>query len=261
MMNQPIPQRFEELKLKLRNIPHLPIPIKIDAVRLREEVESIPYPLLPYQSTFQEAHNHYQNVWKGISLISLDGQIYSDLHDGGDLEKTLGMYQKTGLTEYCPYAYEVLDQIGAGESRARILSIAPGGTLGWHSHNLELRQPEHLITMQIPIMMPKGFKYSVISYMDYRGSDFNTAPTVYEKHYEPGNVYIFNSYHYHNVFNHDATAERITLMCYVNLKNPKVFEVIEKAVEQYDGPVIESYDSYVNKMNTRLGINENSDIR
>lgn len=250
-------QKLSDLLLKLRSIPHLTLPIEIDAVRLRQELESIPFPLLPYQSNFQEAHNHYQTYWKGLSLVSKDGGIFTDLCEG-ELADTIGTYQKTGLSDYCPYAYEILDMIGAGESRARILAIQPGGTLGWHSHVLELNQPEHLIVFQIPVVMPEKFKYSVISYMEYRGSDFSELPKVYEAHYNPGQVYLFNSYHYHNVFNHSSDETRLTVMCYVSLKNPKVFDVVQRAVDSYNGDLIETYDSYVDKMKRKLNINENS---
>lgn len=253
-------QKISDLLIKLRSIPHLKLPIEVDAERMRAEIESIPYPLLPYQSNFQEAHNHYQTYWKGLSLVSHDGGIFSDLCEG-ELADTIGKYQKTGLVDYCPYVYEVLDKIGAGESRARILSIQPGGTLGWHSHVLELNQPEHLVVFQIPVIMPAKFKYSVISYMDYRGSDFNTLPKVYEAYYKPGNVYLFNGYHYHNVFNRSSDETRLTVMSYVNLKNPQVFSVVEQAVAAYDGPWIETYDDFVSNTMRELNNNENSNTR
>lgn len=233
----------KQLCEKLRNIPHLPIPFKYDAKKIEQEIKECPFPLMDYHATMQDNHDHLKNKWSNLSLYSYDGQIFCDPLEGAgpdELERIWGKFQRTGLSEYLPYTYEIIDALGAGKALARIEEIKPIATMGWHNHVFELFHPETHMIIQLPINIPAGFKYSVISNKEYRAMDFGkSTPTVYESTYEPGTPVIFNAYHYHNVFNFDKTGSRLTIRFFADLRDDAVYDMVEDAVNKYTGVYIE----------------------
>jgi hypothetical protein len=90
----------------------------------------------------------------------------------------------------------------------------------------------------VPILAPEKFRYSVINIKDYRLGDIeNDGLKVYSENYPAGRATLFNCVHMHNVFNDDETP-RISLMLNLKLSQPKTFEIVKKAVEKYDGPLL-----------------------
>jgi hypothetical protein len=236
--------KIKSLVERLNRIPHLPIPaFQYDAKRIEEEIRSCPFPLMPYHATMQENHGHNKSSWNNLSLYSYNGEIFCDRLEGagpGELERIWGKFQRTGLSEYLPYTYQIIDSLGAGKALARIEEILPGTFMGWHNHVFELFHPETMMIIQVPITVPKGFKYSVISNKDYRGMDFGKdVPKVYESTYQPGTPVIFNAYHYHNVFNYDKEGTRLTIRFFADLRDDSVYNIVEQAVAQYSGEYIE----------------------
>lgn len=223
----------------VRNIPHLPLLFKYDAKRIEQEIRNCPFPLMPYEATMQENHGHSKSRWDNLSLYSHNGEIFCDRLEGagaGELDRIWGQFQRTGLAEYLPYTYEVIDALGAGKALARIEEIHPMSVMGWHNHVFELFHPETHMIVQVPINIPEGFKYSVISNLDYRKTDFaKSKPKVHESRYEPGTPVVFNAYHYHNVFNYSKTESRLTIRFFADLRDDKVYDLIEAAVNSYTG--------------------------
>jgi hypothetical protein len=236
-------RNIKQLCEKLRNIPHLPIPFEYDAKRIEQEIKDCPFPLMDYHATMQDNHEHLKNKWSNLSLYSYNGEIFCDPLEGagpGELERIWGKFQQTGLSEYLPYTYEVINALGAGKALARIEEIKPIATMGWHNHAFELFHPETHMIIQLPINIPAGFKYSVISNKEYRGIDFGKhIPKVYESTYKPGTPVIFNSYHYHNVFNFDKTSSRLTIRFFADLRDDAVYDMVHDAVNKYNGVYIE----------------------
>lgn len=228
---------------RLRNIPHLPLTFSYNAKRIEQEIAECPFPLMEYHATMQDNHDHLKNKWNNLSLYSYNGEIFCDPLEGagpGELERIWGKFQRTGLSEYLPYTYEVIDSLGAGKALARIEEIKPVATMGWHNHIFELFHPETHMIIQLPINIPTGFKYSVVSNKDYRGMDFGkSTPKVYESTYVPGIPVVFNSYHYHNVFNFDKEQSRLTIRFFADLRDDAVYDIIVRAVDEYSGEYIE----------------------
>jgi hypothetical protein len=172
---------MNELLEKVKTIPHLPLSFSFDAKRMEDEIRAMPFPLMSYNANIQKGYNHHPEGWNNLSLYSYDGSIFCDTNegDGGDaLLERFGKFQKTGLSEYLPYTYEILESLGAGKSLCRIEEVMPNTIIGWHSHVLEFHQPENILIVQLPINIPEGFKHSVVDYRKYRGSDFNIEPIV-----------------------------------------------------------------------------------
>jgi hypothetical protein len=64
-------------------------------------------------------------------------------------------------------------------------------------------------------------------------------PKVYESTYTPGTPVIFNAYHYHNVFNFDKEGTRLTIRFFADLRDDKVYDIVENSVGQYTGEYLE----------------------
>lgn len=229
---------MNELLEKVKTIPHLPLPFLFDAKRIENEIREMPFPLISYNANIQKGYNHSPEGWNNLSLYSYDGTIFCDTNegDGGDaLLERFGDFKPTGLVEYLPYTYEVLEQLGAGKSLCRIEEVMPNTIIGWHSHVLEFHQPENILIAQLPISISEGFKYSVVDYRKYRGSDFVLEPIVsHDSKYIPGTPYIFNSYHYHNVFNY-SDKPALMIRFFVDIEDSKIQQLIKKSVDLYSG--------------------------
>jgi hypothetical protein len=228
-----------ELAKKINTIPHLDIPIKYDAKRIEEEIYNCPYPLMPYDATMQENHKHKKNKWNNLSLYSLDGSIFCNPTEGalaGELESTFGHFQQTGLIDYLPYTYEVLHSLGAGKGLVRIEEVGPASVMGWHNHKYELFHPDTMLIIQLPIVMPEGFYYSVMNYKHFRSMDFGKElPKIYERPYPPGTPVIFNALHYHNIYNTNKEQSRLTIRFFADVRDDKVYDIVENALNNYEG--------------------------
>jgi hypothetical protein len=209
----------------LNRIPHLELPFKFSADKIREEINGLPYPPLPYKpynSIFEESG------WNSLALFSTEDNIISNPQENWE-----GNFQPTGLRDFMPYTYETLDKFKGGKLLARIETINPKSTAGWHSHQLSAGQPDWLIVCQLPITMPKKSKYS-------------QYPKQYDLHYKEGTVYVFNSYHYHNVFNHDDEP-MVMIRFYLDLREESVYRTVKTAVENYTGELMITYDDYIKR--------------
>lgn len=228
--------KVNTLKTKLNRIPHLELPLTFDANKILAEIKELPYPLMPY---IAYANTGTETSWNSLALYSTDGSIFSNPKETWE-----GNFVESGLRDFMPYTYETLEKFKGGKLLARIEEILPHSTAGWHSHQLEAYQPDWLIVCQLPVVMPAKSKYSIVSYTEYRGSDFKESPRTFEKTYETGKVYVFNSYHYHNVFNHSDDS-MIMIRFYLDLRDKDTYEMVKLATEQYDGELIETYTEFI----------------
>lgn len=216
----------------LLRIPHLDLGFQFDVEKLLQEVSSIDS-YRSYKSLYNESKELYEKNWSGASLISLDGSIFGDMEE-------LKVYpsiqpKRTALADKCPYLMSILDTLQASNERSRIMRISPHGQLDWHSHVLHHKQNVKRLVVQVPIYVPKGFRYSVVNINDFNKLKKGIEVKTHDMEYVPGRAYVFNSYHPHNVFN-PSQEHRITLMTYVMYDNVK--DLISKAVENYDGSLL-----------------------
>ncbi len=221
---------------RLRNIPWLQLDVDIDLEKLSKEYQLLcdNYGFEDYRTTFWQVRRKYKKAWSGISLISSDGSLYSDLHEGD----TDGYeFKETELKKLVPYMYEIVEKINGGfaNTRCRIMRIAPKKSLVWHSHVLEHGQPENELTIQIPILMPSNFEYCVVDKDEFKWWKRFYKPDWFKKIWrgrlEAGKAYYFNSYHYHNVYNY-SNEYRATIMLYIDLKNEYVYNLIKKSLNK-----------------------------
>ena len=227
---------------KLDRIPHLPLGIEFDATRVLQELSSLPWNATSYRSALSNdkvMDIHDVSRWDSVALYSVDGKVESN-----PAEPWEGDFQATDAIKQCPYLDSVLKSVGGGKLLARVETFSKEGSAGWHSHILEARQPEWISIWQLPLSMPKESKYSVISFMDYRGSDFLKSIPVYEEWYEPGKMYCLNGYHYHNAFNY-SDESMIMIRFYVDKRDQKVQEILNRAMDNYRGAMIPTYEEHL----------------
>jgi hypothetical protein len=230
---------MESILNKLTEIAHLPLNIKFDAERILLEIQSLE--LSPYNSWEDiKVGSNIESTWDSISLYSISGDTKSDAK-----EAWTGNFKETDAIKQCPYLQEVLLSLGAGQMLARVERINPNGFAGWHSHVLECKQPDWISVWQLPIQIPENSKFSVLHYMDYRCSDFKTPIPVYEESYKIGQVYCFNSHHYHNAFNY-GDSPMIMVRFYVDTRNPQIKDILESSINRYGGEYMQTYEQYCN---------------
>jgi hypothetical protein len=219
---------------KVLDTPFINLDIDVDVERLLAEYKKVDelYGFQNYRTNYWAVRGKYAKSWSGICLISSDGGLYSDMYEGFQSQT-----QRTELTEVCPYMYTLIDAIGGKwyNDRARIMRISPKESLVWHNHTFEHGQPATNLTVQIPIIVPEGFEYSVVRNTDFKwykrfskSSSFKRKSTKYPK---PGEAFIFNSFHYHNVFN-PSDEHRATLMFYVDYENPHVKKLVDTSLKR-----------------------------
>lgn len=233
---------MRELLLELATIPHLELDLEFDNDKMVEEYLAVGDDRLrQYNTKFAMVDHIYRRSWYGISLLSPDGSLYNDVREGDAITDNMdGHYLETELAPICPYMMQVVEELGGGNARARIMQIMPEGQLAWHSHVIDNGQPLYALTVHVPIVTPPEFRFSVISAEDYRTSDIENNPLkVYSKCYPVGKATVFNSLHYHNVFNDNVTQIRTSLMVYLDLRRPRVQELIRRAIDRHTGERIQ----------------------
>ena len=232
---------------KLNEIAHLPLGIEFDHNLILQEIENLPYKLEKYRSALSNdriMEIHDEERWDSIALYSIDGNVKSN-----PAEPWTGDFIKTHAIKLCPYLDSVLQSVGGGELLARIEVFSKGGSAGWHSHVKEAAQPEWISVWNLPIVMPKDSKFSIITYMDYRGSDYTKPIKVFEEWYEPGKMYCLNGYHYHNAFNY-SDEPMIMVRFYVDSRKPKIKEILESSINRYNGEYMQTYEQYCNTISS-----------
>ena len=216
--------------MNVRDIPFIELNIDIDYDRLLSEYKTLEkkYSFANYKTKYWPVRKKYANAWSGICLVSSAGKLYSDMHEGNSIAA-----EETELKSICPYYYELISKLGGDGFRARIMRISPNESLVWHSHVFEHGQPEWQLTCQIPIIMPDNFEYCVVHRDEFRWWKRFFKPSwfkkIWRKRLEAGKAYIFNSYHYHNVYNY-TNDYRVTLMLYLDARNPKVQNLLSSGI-------------------------------
>jgi hypothetical protein len=225
-------------------VPHLNLGQRFDVSKMVDEVAKIDR-FEPYQSRKPLSKDVYSAVWSGVSLLSSDGEPYSDLHE---VEDPITEFFFTPLAALCPYLCEVAKALNGLKARVRVMRLAPGGSLHWHSPHREGGQPKDMMTVYVPIITPAESFWSVMAAPDYdvwRNAGRPMPSELLRHHsvrYEPGSAWIFNSYHYHNVFNRSATEHQVSLLLYMNTKNPAVAKMVRAALAAHTGEPLADTD-------------------
>lgn len=211
--------------------PFIKLDIPFDKEALLKEYNDIisTYEFKPYQTQAPFVKNKYAKSWSGICLQSSDGGLYTDMSEGATKANL-----PTELLLKCPTIQKLLADLKC-KARARVMRIAPKSSLVWHSHCQEHGQTVKTLTVQIPLSMPDDFTYCVVNKDEFRWwkrffrpSWFKTLKTA---KFDPGEAFVFNSYHYHNVYN-NSDQPRDTLMLYVDLYTPTIWSLVSRGLNK-----------------------------
>jgi aspartyl/asparaginyl beta-hydroxylase len=237
---------IEALAERLRDIPHLDLGLQFDAAKMMAECEQIGQEYTPYKTRSVREAAAYAKAWAGRSLIGYDYDSREGMHEHTDdfdrriREQDLRL-QKTDLGEKCPYLIWVACSLHGDHNRTRVMQVAKGGHLAWHSHVQNHGQSTMTLTVHVPIVMPETFTYQVTHSNNLRlwqrAWQVRSSEHVHVAKYPVGRATFFNSYHYHNVFNPSA-ENRISLMLYLDLRNKSVQELFEAAIDNYRGEYV-----------------------
>ena len=223
---------------RLRVIPHLTLPVTFDLQAMQSELSCIDE-FLPYHSVAAEAREKMRMSFFGRSLIAPNGDSRAGL---SEMDLFRMKVTPTELAAQMPVTMAAIQFMGAETYRSSIMLIPSGKSLYWHAH---IKQPLHVMTVQIPLVMPANFWYEVTPERNLVGpilpavgrQQIADDALVFRANYPAGKPTIFNSYHFHNVFNR-GPAGRITILLYCNLELSRFRQLVVDAIDSYSGPLI-----------------------
>lgn len=244
---------------------------------IMEELEREKYNISPFEYGVDTSKNpnlvnivnYLKNHWQGFGIVDITSNgnhmidyLKEDVnHDyvrslGIDFDENgFGIYKPTDIglrmTKTIEYVYTLFKIVG----RVRFSVLKANGIIGYHNHEVKslvdrkkLKKPliaEGVNRSAIHIPMidnPKTFHLVTKGWSEnYTESDRFQLPegaVEYTQHYAPREVWMFNTVHYHKAVNFGNT-DRIHLLCYFDHMDEKIRPYIEKAIESYQGPMIE----------------------
>jgi hypothetical protein len=245
----PSKEQIIDLYKELKDIPHLnltdylpPVPISAMLQDLNQFSDNDFYPYTN-GTVPPEFLNFLQTHWLGMCLIEncREGKHHIDYLTTDNHELTFhppGVHKPTDVGELTPNIINYLYSITSIPERTRLLRLMPRGSTGWHSHyvleksgfkdlgDVKVVNP----VIQIPLRTNDRCGMSVAR--DNPREVKNAKQTI--QHYRVGEVWLFNSYHFHDAHNIGSTP-RDHIMMYASLDDDKLFETVKKAVNDYNG--------------------------
>lgn len=255
--------RVKALNKKLNYIPHLNItkylptvPIKLMLKNLFQFDDEDFYPYITSLKD-EKIAEHMANNWKGMCIIDSckSGKHNIDYLCGDtNYEKLEFVFDDAGNPVYAPtdvgnivpdiikYLYTISEK--PGKTRISRM-VANGGHPTWHSHRLLANTGDEKFVskelLKYVLHIPLITNYKAIMGVATESPAFNPEIKRYWQKYQPGEVWIFNSYWYHNAFNM-GEQDRDHIMMYVNVDDLKLMPILEKAVSEYVGPIIDAVE-------------------
>lgn len=260
-------QEYEE---KICSIPHLNLTKYLDQVPLDkilvelklngQHISKFEYS----RDVDPERMKYIQESWQGFSLVDITkvGSHMIDYYTTNlthDRIKSLGVklkdtgmaeFQITDIGEKMPITTEYTTGLFNDLCRIRISKLSAGMAIPYHCHLAKARKnPDKIVadesyraTIHIPLVTNKGCWFSVTkdnSTFEGHPDDFRDVKNQKEYHqfYGPGEVWMFNSVHYHKAVN-ISPHHRYHILIYFDYMDKKIRPVIEKAIENYQGPYI-----------------------
>lgn len=250
---------------------------KVPFEEIKQELEREKYNISPFEygvdtdknPSLINLVNYLKNHWQGFGIIDITSKgdhmidyLTEDITH--ERVKELGIeFDENGYGIYKPtdvghrmirtveYVYSLFNIVG----RVRFSVLKPNGIIGYHSHEVKrlvdrkkhkkplIAEGVNRSAIHIPIIdNDKTFHLVTKGWSEnYTESDRFQLPeraVEYTQHYSPREVWMFNTVHYHKAVNFGNT-DRIHLLCYFDHMDEKIRPYIEKAIESYQGPMIE----------------------
>jgi hypothetical protein len=257
----------QEYEQRLKQIPHLNLTNVLPVLPLKSIIEEAKQNLdklckFDYASTNESVRKNLEETWHGFGIIDItdDGQHMIDYYSTGInhpkvISKGIDLdnegFAKTKITNIgrtmpttVEYIYSFLDNPG----RCRISRLKAGKIIHYHSHFVKSTTNKTKIargnlsraTIHIPLVSNPSCNFLVTKLPENNvgGADwFKPVNAEIKQHYSVGEIWMFNSYHYHRAENL-GTTDRDHLLIYFDYMDPKVRPFIESAINNYVGPLI-----------------------
>jgi hypothetical protein len=261
-----IPDNLIALSNKLNLIPHLNLTKYLDEVPLELLLKDLFtfkteefYPYITGNSNAKIA-DHMADNWHAFCIIdtcksgkhNIDYITTTNNFDKLEFHQDESghfIYRPTDVGESIPNTIRYLYSIAESPEKTRMSKIMPnGGNATWHSHKLladkgddrfnignKERLASNIITpvIHIPLITNKDVWMGISE--EHPGINPNTNKIW--RHYNPGEVWLFNSYYFHNAVNNGKNP-RFHIMMYVPIDDPMLMPILEQAVEEYTGPLL-----------------------
>lgn len=250
----------EQLIGQLNQIPHLnltnfvrELPIANLISELDQFANNDYYPYIT-GNTNKELADYMAKNWHGFCIIDAcqEGRHnidYMTTENNFDKltfrfdDKGNKLYAPTDVGQQMPKTIEYLNSITEYPGKTRISRIkSKGGNATWHSHRLladggdrRFVSGKDYITpvLHIPLKTNDKVHFGVSVKNPAKTKDYK----IFWQQYKVGEVWLFNSYYYHNVYNM-GDQDRDHIMMYTPLEDTNYLKILAKAVEAYSGPTI-----------------------
>lgn len=258
-------QEYEE---KICSIPHLNLTSYLPKIDLETAIEELKVnghniSKFEYSRDVDPKRMKYvQESWQGFSLVDITkvGAHMIDYYTTKlthDRVKSLGVklkdngmaeFQITDIGEKMPYTTSYTTSIFKDLCRIRVSRLTAGMVIPYHCHLQKARQnPDKMVpdetyraTIHIPLVTNPGCWFSVTKDKGFSGhpDDFrNIEDEEFKQFYGTGEVWMFNSVHYHKAVNL-GKHHRYHLLIYFDFMDEKIRPIIEQAIKDYNGPYI-----------------------
>jgi hypothetical protein len=249
-----------EIIRKLEQIPHLNLTDFVPAVPvdslLKELNQFNNCDYFPYISgnPSKELAEYMANNWRGFCIIDAckEGRHNIDyMTTENNFDKLTfqfddhgnKLFAPTDVGQQMPKTIEYLYSLIKDPGKTRISRIkANGGNATWHSHrkladsgDKRFTSKKDYITpvLHIPLVTNDKVHFGVAE----QKPTLDNPGTITWQRYAVGEVWLFNSYYYHNVYNTGST-DRDHIMMYTPLDDVDYLKILSNAIENYSGPLL-----------------------
>jgi hypothetical protein len=252
-----------EISHHLNRIPHLNITKYLPEVPLEEILTELLqftsndfYPYITGNKNKQLAEHMAKN-WHGFCIIDScnEGRHNVDyLTTENNFNKLTFNFDQAGTPVYAPTdvgklmpkTISYLNSIINYPQKTRISRIMPnGGNATWHSHyklaltgdkkfamNNQSRLDNKIVepVLHIPLITNPEVWFGISA----KNPNFDKTFQPHWKHYNVGEVWLFNSFFHHNVYN-NGDQPRDHIMMYVPFDDKKLLPIVKQAIDEYKG--------------------------
>ena len=256
-----------EYQEKLNQIPHLnltnilpPLPFEEIKLEVLSNIEKLCE--FDYASPYEQTRKNLAETWHGFSLVDItkDGQHMIDYYSTGlnnpkviskGIELDDSGFAKTRVTnigEQMPATVNYIMSFLKEPGRCRVSRLKAGKIIHYHSHFVKANENKTKIaksnlnraTIHIPLTTNTkcNFLVSKLPENNKNAADwFKTQELEYKQHYAPGEIWMFNSYHYHRAENF-GDFDRDHVLIYFDYMDEKIRPFLELGINRYNGPLI-----------------------
>jgi hypothetical protein len=251
-------------------IPHLnltqylpAVPVNEMITELWDNIDNI-RPFEYSRNTSIQGRQYLEKHWQGFSLIDITekGDHMLDYYTSNlthNRTKELGIttgqdgyaiFKITDVGQRMPISTEYCKSLFNNLWRCRISRLRPSGIIQYHCHELKRYRNNNKIIpdsawtgiFHIPLITNNDCKFWVTENNNtsrLHADDFgiHTDQEQFGHSYLAGDIWMFNNFHYHKAENLGST-DRYHMLIYFDYMDIKIRPYIEKAIENYQGPLI-----------------------